>query len=109
MPRIREKLQHIAPLDMLAIHCAGHSIGLLTLYDLRIQMLNTVSELAILLYNTLLIWSENVPRPNWCYMFGNIAAKDSRIRLNNSIATHTLNLGGDYIKHQELKKHNKSL
>lgn len=94
---------------MLAIHCAGHSIGLLTLYDLRIQMLNTVSELAILLYNTLLIWSENLPRTNWCYMLSNIAAEDSRIRLNNSIATHTLNLGGGYIKLQELKKHNKSL
>lgn len=107
LPRITEQLQHSIPPDMLVIHCGGNSIGLLTLYDLRIQMFNTVSELATLLPNTLLIWSEILPRTTWRYMFRNIAAEDSRIRLNNAIATHTLNLGGAYIKHQELKKHNK--
>lgn len=62
LPHITEQLQHSVPPDMQVIHCGDNSIDLLTLYDLRIQMFNTVSELATLFPNTLLNWSEILPR-----------------------------------------------
>lgn len=66
---------------MLLIYCGGKSIGLLTLYDLRIKKFNTVSEIheATLLHvpNSLLIWSDILPLTISRYMFSNIAAEDS--------------------------------
>lgn len=106
---ISTQLFHTTPPDMLVIHCGGNSIGALPLLDLRLKMFETISELATILPNTLLVWSEILPRSCWRYMSSTIAAEKSRIRLNNAIATHVLNLGGAYIKHLELNKYNNQM
>lgn len=55
---ISTQLFHTTPPDMLVIHCGGNSIGALPLLDLRLKMFETISELATILPNTLLVCSE---------------------------------------------------
>lgn len=46
---ISTQLFYTTPPDMLVIHCGGNSIGALPLLDIRLQMFETISELATIL------------------------------------------------------------
>ena len=76
-----------APPHMLIIHCGANSIGTMSARKLRNYMKYTISQIVELLPQTLIVWSEMLPRISWRYMLSNKSAENERIRLNSCIIT----------------------
>lgn len=87
---------------ILVIHCAGNDIGKEPIGILRNKLKAVLSSVARLLLHTLLIWSQILPRLKWRYSDNNTAMDRCRLRLNSSIASHILKLGGKYIRYPDI-------
>ena len=81
----------------------------MSLFDFRNVIGQFVQYMNFLLPNTLLVWSQILPRRYWRYMYSNIAAEQCRIRLNSFAATEIIMNGGAYIKYPDLQSCSDSL
>ncbi|XP_052675705.1 uncharacterized protein LOC128157272 isoform X1 [Crassostrea angulata] len=77
---------------ILIIHCGGNNIGdpQNTLKGIQKFMKLTLSQIADLLPNTLIVWSHILPRSNWRQSLSTIEGENSRRRINSAIATFVL-------------------
>lgn len=88
----------------LVIHCGGNSIGLQSLKKLQIEMKSLLRKIHTLMPNTLLIWSDILPRQSWRHMLSNIAAENGRQRINCSLGSFVRRvLQGALIMHPDIK------
>lgn len=89
---------------ILIIHCGGNNIGdpQNTLKGIQKFMKLTLSQIADLLPNTLIVWSHILPRSNWRQSLSTIEGENSRRRINSAIATFVLKkLNGASIKYPD--------
>ena len=100
--QIKKMLTFEDPPSVLVIHLAGNDIGRFKIGHLRNEIKSIMTWLQQELPNTLLVWSQILPRNNWRYSESPKAMEKCRYRLNNSIATFVLNLGGGYIRYPEI-------
>lgn len=94
------------PPTILIIHCGGNNIGdpQNTLKGIQKFMKLTLSQIADLLPNTLIVWSHILPRSNWRQSLSTIEGENSRRRINSAIATFVLKkLNGTSIKHTDIQ------
>ncbi|XP_034339178.1 uncharacterized protein [Magallana gigas] len=91
---------------ILIIHCGGNNIGdpQNTLKGIQKFMKLTLSQIADLLPNTLIVWSHILPRSNWRQSLSTIEGENSRRRINSAIATFVLKkLNGASIKYTDIQ------
>nr|XP_034327087.1 uncharacterized protein LOC117689615 isoform X3 [Crassostrea gigas] len=91
---------------ILIIHCGGNNIGdpQNTLKGIQKFMKLTLSQIADLLPNTLIVWSHILPRSNWRQSLSTIEGENSRRRINSAIATFVLKkLNGASIKYPDIQ------
>nr|XP_034311277.1 uncharacterized protein LOC117680502 [Crassostrea gigas] len=91
---------------ILIIHCGGNNIGdpQNTLKGIQKFMKLTLSQMADLLPNTLIVWSHILPRSNWRQSLSTIEGENSRRRINSAIATFVLKkLNGASIKYKDIQ------
>ncbi|XP_065929707.1 uncharacterized protein [Magallana gigas] len=97
---------------ILIIHCGGNNIGdpQNTLKGIQKFMKLTLSQIADLLPNTLIVWSHILPRSNWRQSLSTIEGENSRRRINSAIATFVLKkLNGASIKYTDIQITQKKL
>ncbi|XP_065945056.1 uncharacterized protein [Magallana gigas] len=91
---------------ILIIHCGGDNIGdpQNTLKGIQKFMKLTLSQIADVLPNTLIVWSHILPRSNWRQSLSTIEGENSRRRINSAIATFVLKkLNGASIKYPDIQ------
>ncbi|XP_052719097.1 uncharacterized protein LOC128190899 isoform X1 [Crassostrea angulata] len=95
--------EHGTPPRVLIIHCGGNSIGLVSLKKLQLQMKSLMGYLHQKMSNTLLVWSNILPRKYWLHMISSIAAEQARIRINSSLGSFVCKkLNGALIRHPDI-------
>jgi lysophospholipase L1-like esterase len=103
-PQVQTLLKIEGPPDYLMIHCGGNDIGQgVKCVVLRNQIKKGISKLLDLLPNTIIIWSQILPRLHWRGELDHAAVDRARLRLNSCIATFILKFGGKYVSYPELK------
>lgn len=92
--------------DYLIMHAGGNDIGVkeCPLFWLIKNLRNHLQIIRECFPNSVLVWSQILPRTNWRYSQDSVAMENFRIRLNRAAAKAVLNLGGCYIKHPDLLK-----
>lgn len=95
--------EHGTPPRVLVIHCGGNSIGLVSLKKLQLQMKSLMGSLHQNMSNTLLVWSNILPRKYWLHMISSIAEEQARIRINSSLESFVCKkLNGALIRHPDI-------
>jgi len=104
LPRqIRIMLQFEDPPSYLVVHVGGNDIGKEKIGYLRNNLLLFLRTIQRKLPNTIIVWSQILPRRSYRFSTNNKAMEKCRYRLNNSIAKFVLEkMGGRYIRHPEL-------
>ena len=82
---------------------SANNIGHSKIGHIRNQLKVTINWIHNKLPNAIIIWSQILPRFCWRYSSNLIAMEKCRYRVNNSIASYVLRLGGRYIRYQEIK------
>ena len=100
--QIRKMLTFEDSPSIVIIHLAGNDIGRVKIGHLRNDIKSIISWIQHEMPNTLLVWSQILPRNAWRYSESRKAMEKCRYRLNNSIATFVLNQGGAYIRYPEI-------
>jgi hypothetical protein len=91
-------LQYEDPPNYLFLHVSANNIDHSKIGHIRNQIKVTINWIHNKLPNTIIIWSQILPRSCWRYSSNMIAMKKCRYRLNNSIASYVLRSGGHYIQ-----------
>ena len=91
--------------DILIIHCGGNDIGTVSIRKLRVKFNMFIKYLFDVFPDTLIVWSQILPRLYWRHMLSSIAAEQTRQRLNNYVSARVLQQGGAFIKYPELQKY----
>lgn len=89
--------------SMLILHCGANDLIEVGSYNLREQICMDFRYLASLLPRTVLVWSQMLPRLSWRGSENVSAANRARIRVNRDIAKQVLELGGGYIKYNDIQ------
>ena len=87
-------LQYEDPPKYLFLHVSANNIGHSKIGHIRNQLKVTINWIHNKLPNTIIIWSQTLPRSCWRYSSNLIALEKCRYHLNNSIASYVLRLGG---------------
>ena len=103
MKQIVTMLQYEDPPNYIFLHVSANSIGHSKIGHIRNQLKVTINWIHNKLPKAIIIWSQILPRFCWRYSSNLIAMEKCRYRLNNSIASYVLRLGGRYIRYQEIK------
>lgn len=102
IPHIKHCLKYESPPHFLVLHVGGNDIGQYHFQRVRANLLSLLDQLQALLPNTILIWSQILPRLEWRHEICHKALEKCRIRLNSMAAFHVINRGGRYIRYPEL-------
>eukprot|EP00105_Crassostrea_gigas_P000724 XP_011412638.1 PREDICTED: uncharacterized protein LOC105317604 isoform X2 [Crassostrea gigas] len=95
----------------LVIHAGGNDIGKddnpLSRQQKFIKkvMVNLSTDMP----STCIVWSHILPRLYWRHAISNMAAETSRLRINSSVATLVLKIGGASIKYVDIKPNQSNL
>lgn len=92
--------------DFLVMHAGGNDIGLkrIPLYELIEIACDHLEIIKQRFPNSVLVWSQILPRKTWRYSQDVEAMTRSRVRVNRAVALKVLALGGCYIKYPDLLK-----
>lgn len=111
--QLRPKIEIMATYEhapaILIIHCAGNDIGRRPVGDLRRILKSEITKIQSILPQTIIVWSQILPRKSWRYSNDLNAMNRSRLRLNSAAAVCTTNMGGGYIRYPDLKLSSESL
>ena len=88
--------------DVLVMHCGANDLGELSAYKLRNIICMSFDNLHAQLPNTLLVWSQMLPRLSWREVNNASAMNSARVRVNRAVAAKVLALDGAYIKYPEI-------
>lgn len=92
--------------DFLVLHAGGNDIGLkrIPLHELIEIVCDHLDIIKQRFPNSVLVWSQILPRKTWRYSQDVAAMNRSRVRVNRAAALKVLALGGCYIKYPDLLK-----
>lgn len=105
--QIKTMMRFEDPPEFLILHIAGNDIGNTMVGYLRNELKQILRWVAQMLPNTVLVWSQILPRIEWRYSKNTEAMGKSRYRINNSIASFVLRMGGCYIRYPDIRPNNK--
>uniref|UniRef100_A0A8W8MMU3 SGNH hydrolase-type esterase domain-containing protein n=1 Tax=Magallana gigas TaxID=29159 RepID=A0A8W8MMU3_MAGGI len=101
--KVRTLLKYKEAPYMHVIHCGGNDIGqILKSVELRATIKRILDKLVVPLPNTILVWSQILPRLHWRGEIDHQALEKVRVRINSHIATYLTKIGGKYIRYPEL-------
>ena len=92
--------------EFLIIHVAGNDIGYVRLGYLQYLIKKDFDWLFKKFPNTLIIWSQILPRRKWRYSSNLDKMENTRLRINSTVAKYFLSKGGGYIHYPEIKANN---
>jgi len=102
--QIRTMLKYEDSPTVLVVHIGGNDIGLEKTKDLCDQLKRLFDWINLLMPDTVLIWSQILPRFKWRYTNNNVAMERSRNIVNTSVASYmTKTKNGCYIRSPEIK------
>lgn len=104
--QITTMMKYEDPPTFIVIHIGGNDIGASKVGHLRNDVKNVLTWVARNLPNTLIIWSQILPRINWRYSENSDAMERCRYRVNNYVASFVIRNGGAYIRYPEIKVNN---
>ena len=96
-------LQYEDPPNYIFLLVSANNIGHSKIGHIRNQLKVTINWIHNKLPNAIIIPSQIFPRFCWRYTSNLIAMEKCRYRLNNSIASYVLRLGGRYMRYPEIK------
>ena len=99
---IHSMLEIRDPPKYLVIHVGANYLGNKKVGYLRNEIKFILRGLLRIMPQTVLVWSQILPRFSWRYSDNFEAMERCRRRLNNCIASFILKTGGCYIRHPEL-------
>jgi len=85
------------------VHIGGNDIGKYKVGILRNKLKNELEWLQKKLPNTVIVWSQLLPRCFWRYSPNKVAMEKCRLRINSSVASFLLKRGGCYIRYPDIK------
>ena len=103
VPRIRFLSHFESPPEILVIHCGGNDLGYVKLQVLRRRIKRCIFELNQMLPNTVLMWSQLLPRLRWRSTQNCKAMNFAALRINSFAAARVCSIGGGYIRYPEIK------
>ena len=95
-------LQYEDPPNYIFLHVSANNSSHSKICHIRNQLKMTINWIHNKLPNTIIIWSQILLRFCWRYSSNLIAMEKCRYRLNNSIASYVLRLGGRYMRCPEI-------
>ena len=101
-PELHYLLKVACPPNILMIHCGGNDLGSVASGQLRYEIKQSIKRIMTMLPNTLLVWSQILPRKHWLRARSPNSVSKARVRINSAIATYTLANRGAYIKYPEI-------
>jgi lysophospholipase L1-like esterase len=104
--QITTMMKYQDPPTFIVIHIGGNDIAASKVGHLRNDVKNVLTWVARNLPNTLIIWSQILPRINWRYSENSDAMERCRYRVNNYVASFVIKNGGAYIRYPEIKVNN---
>ena len=104
--QITTMMKYEDPPKFIVIHIGGNDIGASKVEHLRNDVKHVLTWVARNLPNTLIIWSQILPRINWRYSENFDAMERCRYRINNYVAFFVIRNGGAYIRYPEIKVNN---
>lgn len=88
---------------MSVIYSGGNDIGqILESVTLRVTIKSILDKLDVLLPNTILVWSQFLPRLCWRGEIDHHTLEKVRVCINSHIPTYLTNMGRKYIRYPEL-------
>lgn len=87
----------------IVIHIAGNDIGETRFGFLVYKLKRLISCINLMLPNTMLIWSQILPRLHWRFSNNGTSMERLRRRLNSTIGAHMIKRGGGYIRYPDIK------
>lgn len=101
--QIRLMMKFEDPPNFILIHIGGNDLGNIKLGVLRNRLKNFMVWLKDMMPEVTIIWSQILPRTNWRYSKNVEAMDKARARLNSSIASFVLRMGGGYLRYPDIK------
>lgn len=101
--RIMTLLNYEDPPEFLILHVGANDIGGIKIGYLRNHLKIIINWIQRKLPDTIIIWSQILPRAQWRYSPRLEAMEKARYRLNNAVAHHVLSNGGLYIRYPDIK------
>lgn len=103
IPIIEQRLRYYQPPELLIIHAGGNDIGTKSMVEITWEAKSIFNNLAYMLPNTTLVWSQILPRRSWRYLNITYVADKTRKRINSCLATYFIKNGGCYLHYPDLK------
>lgn len=101
---VKHLLKYEDPPHLLVIHCGGNDLGSQNGVSLKFRIRDDLIKIAGLLPNTLIVWSQILPRLQWRDERDHRAIERARKRLNNYVATFCLQRGWAYLRYPQIKE-----
>lgn len=105
--RLKQQIRTMMRLEdaphFLILHIAGNDIGSRKIGYLRNDLKSILRWVTRVLPNTIIIWSQVLPRITWRYSSNLSAMEKCRYRINNTIASYILNNGGCYVRYPDIR------
>lgn len=93
MPRLCTMLSYADPPSILILHVSGNNIGYTRIGHLRIQVKDLIFWIKSRMPNTIIVWSQVLPRSSWRFSDDLKAMEKARYRLNNFISSLVIGWG----------------
>lgn len=88
--------------DILVVHLGGNDLGTASNLDIINRMKKDLGHLKQIFRNSILVWSNIVPRKVWNQEVPHKLMEKSRRRVNREIGFFVKDIGGSVIKHDSL-------
>ncbi|XP_053249193.1 tumor susceptibility gene 101 protein isoform X2 [Podarcis raffonei] len=102
IPSLLRTRRRLTDPDILVVHLGGNDLGTYADYDIIRQMKKDIIHIKITFKNSILVWSNIVPRKAWSQDMSHEFMEKSRKRVNREISSFMERIGGIIIKHDSL-------
>ncbi|XP_028588842.2 tumor susceptibility gene 101 protein isoform X2 [Podarcis muralis] len=102
IPSLLRTRRRLTDPDILVVHLGGNDLGTYADYDIIRQMKKDIIHIKITFKNSILVWSNIVPRKAWNQDMSHEFMEKSRKRVNREINSFMERIGGIIIKHDSL-------
>ncbi|CAI5763300.1 susceptibility gene 101 isoform X1 [Podarcis lilfordi] len=102
IPSLLHTRRRLTDPDILVVHLGGNDLGTYADYDIIRQMKKDIIHIKITFKNSILVWSNIVPRKAWSQDMSHEFMEKSRKRVNREIGSFMERIGGIIIKHDSL-------
>lgn len=101
---IEHLMQFNAPPKYLILHCGGNDICAYgyTMVSAILDCKNAITEIQTKMPQTMIIWSQILPRLSWRNHPDNRVVNRTRVRVNSCLSTFVIKNGGAYVRYFDI-------